>query len=107
MRCIEQELKEKVTVKFADTSRTDSETGLFTMDDVMKYVECMPDEILPPYRKQRTYVNSVLASHELDRDTPYNKRLFKRVRRGCYVVNATLVYEDVTSKEQAGLEKIG
>lgn len=56
----------------------------------------MPDEILPPYRKQRTYVNSVLASHETDRDNPYNKRLFKRVKRGCYVVNNTLDYKNVS-----------
>ncbi|MEJ7683147.1 MAG: hypothetical protein WKG06_35885 [Segetibacter sp.] len=89
-------MAEKVTVKFTDTARPDVDTGVFTMDDVMKYVECIPDEILPPYRKQRTYVNSVLASHEIDRDNPYNKRLFKRVKRGCYVVNATLDYKNVS-----------
>jgi hypothetical protein len=94
MRCIQQELAEKVTVKFNDTTRPDVITGLFTMDDVMKYVECIPDEILPAYRKQRTYVNSILASHEIDRDNPYNKMLFKRVKRGCYIVNAMLVYEN-------------
>lgn len=96
MRCIEQEKAEKVTVKFTDTNRPDVNKGVFTMDDVMKFAECMPDEILPPYRKQRTYVNSVLASHETDRDNPYNKRLFKRVKRGCYVVNATLDYKDIS-----------
>ncbi len=96
IRCIEHEMLEKITVKFADTTRPDVDTGMFTMDDVMKYVECMPDEILPAYRKQRTYVNSILASHEIDRDNPYNKRLFKRVKRGCYVVNATLDYKNVS-----------
>jgi hypothetical protein len=44
-------------------------------------------------RKQRSYVNSILASHEEDRDNPYNKRLFKRVKRGSYIVNAALVYK--------------
>ncbi len=89
-------MKEKITVQFADKTRPDIVTGVFTMDDVMKYVECMPDEILPVYRKQRTYVNSVLASHETDRDNPYNKRLFKRVKRGCYVVNAILHYNNIS-----------
>ena len=96
MRCIEQELREKITVKFKGTTRPDIVTGIFTMDDVMKYVECIPDEILPVYRKQRAYVNSVLASHEVDKDNPYNKMLFKRIRRGCYVVNPMLVYEEVS-----------
>lgn len=93
MRCIEQELPEKVTVKFKDTTRPEVVKGVFTIDDVMKFVEAMPEEILPPYRKQRTYVNSILASHEVDRENPYNKMLFKRIKRGCYVVNAMLVYE--------------
>jgi hypothetical protein len=94
MRCIEQELREKITVKFQGTTRPDIVTGIFSMDDVMKCVECIPDEILPEYRKQRAYVNSVLASHEVDKDNPYNKMLFKRIRRGCYVVNPTIVYEE-------------
>jgi hypothetical protein len=94
MRCIEQELRQKITVKFNSTTRPDIATGIFTMDDVMKCVECIPDEILPVYRKQRAYVNSVLASHEVDKDNPYNKMLFKRIRQGCYVVNPTIVYED-------------
>jgi hypothetical protein len=95
MRCIEQELREKITVKFQEITRPNVVIGIFTMDDVMKYVECIPDDILPVYRKQRAYVNSVLASHEVDKDNPYNKMLFKRIRRGCYVVNPTIVYEEV------------
>lgn len=94
MRCIEQELPEKIKVKFNVTTRPDVITGLFTMDDVMKYVECMPDDILPAYRRQRAYVNSVMASHEMDKENPYNKMLFKRIRRGCYIVSPTLIYED-------------
>ena len=96
MRCIEQEKAEKVAVKFQGIKRPDVITGVFTMDDVMKFVECIPEEILPAYRKQRSYVNSVLASHEADRDNPYNKRLFKRAKRGCYIVNAMLEYKNVS-----------
>jgi hypothetical protein len=91
MRCIEQELP-KLSVSFKDAARPPAITGVFTMDDVMKFVECMPDEILPTYRKQRTYVNSVLAGHEVDSNNPYNKRLFKRAKRGSYIVSTMLVY---------------
>jgi hypothetical protein len=68
-------------------------SGEFSMDDVMKFVECMPDEILPFYRRQRNYVNSVLANHEIDRDSSSNKKLFKRTRRGCYILNPRLIYK--------------
>jgi len=93
MRSIEQELLQ-VTVKFPDIpDHPDVIKGMFTMDDVMKFVESIPDEILPLYRKQRSYVNSILAAHEVDSNNPYNKRLFKRAKRGSYIVNATLIYE--------------
>ena len=54
------------------------------MDDFMDYIELMPNSILPPYRKKRQYVNSILAKNEIDRDDPYNKFLFRRKSRGCY-----------------------
>jgi len=94
MRCFEQELKQKINIKFKDGSLPDIVTGMFTMDDVMNCVACMPDEILPSYRKQRTYVNSVLASHEIDKESPYNKMLFSRVKRGCYILNPALTYRE-------------
>ncbi len=54
------------------------------MDDFMEYIELMPDEILPPYRRKRTYVNSILSKNEIDRNDKYNRKLFKRKSRGCY-----------------------
>ena len=92
MRNLEKELPQKITIKFTNTNLPDISTGVFTMDDVLSCLECMPEEILPLYRKQRSYVNQVLASHEVDKDNPYNKMLFKRIRRGYYVVNPTLKY---------------
>lgn len=94
MRCIEQEMANKVTVKFAGNKRPDVVAGEFAMNDVMKLVECMPDEILPLYRRQRSYVNSVLAGHEIDSNHPYNKKLFKRTSRGYYILNPSLVYNN-------------
>ena len=92
MRCIEQEMGRKIKIKYKDESMPDHITGVFSMDEVMRFIECMPDEILPPYRKQRQYVNSVLSLHEIERDSPYNKKLFARVQRGNYIINPQLVF---------------
>ena len=78
---------------FKAPERADMIAGEFSMDDIMKFVECIPDEILPPYRRQRSYVNSVLANHEIDRDSPSNKKLFKRTKRGCYILNPWISYK--------------
>ena len=93
MRCIQTELPGKVKVSFTDKSIPPRVAGVFTMNDVMRYVECMPEEILPEYRRQRQYVNSVLSLHETDSKSPYNKKLFKRVERGSYIVNPNLVFD--------------
>ena len=39
-------------------------------------------------------LNQILTSHEIDKVGPYNKKLFKRVSRGCYVINPYIVYEE-------------
>ncbi len=83
----------KVKVNFTDKSIPPRVIGVFTMNDVMRYVECMPEEILPEYRRQRQYVNSVLSLHETESTSPYNKKLFKRVQRGSYIVNPNLVID--------------
>lgn len=61
-----------------------------SMDDLMTFVEHMPDTILPEYRRKRQYVNSILAKNEVNGKDPYNKQLFKRTSRGIYVVNPEL-----------------
>ena len=60
----------------------------FIMDHMVQYAELVPDEILPPYRKKRHYINSVLSSNEIGRGEFSNcKMAFSRVQRGIYVVN--------------------
>ena len=61
------------------------------MDDFMDYIELMPDSILPPYRRKRQYVNSILSKNEIDRHDRYNRQLFKRKSRGCYNLFEELV----------------
>ena len=45
---------------------------------------------MPEKRKQRAYISSILAKHEINRDDLYNKRLFLRVMRGYYILNPDL-----------------
>ena len=65
------------------------------MDDFMDSIEWMPDSILPPYRRKRQYVNSILSKNEIDRNEKYNRQLFKRKSRGCYNLfeGLEIVYE--------------
>ncbi len=46
-----------------------------------------PKSILPDYRKKRTYISSILSKNEVNSNNPYNRKLFKRIRIGVYVVN--------------------
>jgi hypothetical protein len=66
--------------------------GIFDMDDLERYAALIPDEILPPYRKKRAYINSVMAMSEVNKDSPYCKATFIRVECGSYILNPELVY---------------
>lgn len=50
----------------------------------------LPDAVVAPERKKRTYLTGVLARNELDRDYAYNRRLFLRVSNGKYQFNPSL-----------------
>jgi hypothetical protein len=66
---------------------------IFTMDDLVELTELFPDEILPPYRKKRQYINSIMALNEiLKTDSPYCKEAFVRVGRGMYILNQDIVF---------------
>ena len=58
--------------------------------NLTKLLQRFPDTILPEYRKKRAYVSSILSKNEVDSNTPYNHKLFKRVRHGFYVINPAL-----------------
>jgi len=63
------------------------------MDDMVEYAELFPDEILPPYRKKRQYINSIMALNEILKDSPYCKKTFIRVQRGYYILNPDIKIE--------------
>jgi len=73
----------KMEITWPDENKPALITGIFNMDDAEKLASLVPDEILPPYRKNRSYINSVLASNEISRWTePGCKQVFARVQRG-------------------------
>ena len=66
-------------------------TSVFAVDDILEYTDLFPDEILPPYRKKRNYISSILAQNEILRDSNYNKKAFFRIKRGFYVLHSGTV----------------
>ena len=68
------------------------ERPVFNMDKLVEYVFLFPDEILPPYRKKRTYFNSIMALNEMSKESPYCKEAFMRVDYGKYVLNPEIEF---------------
>ena len=62
----------------------------FSMDDVQAIVEKFDTSIVKEYRQKRQYNNSILAKNEIERDDPYNKKLFLRIGHGVYILNPDL-----------------
>ena len=58
--------------------------------DLQAVLETLPRSVVPEFRTKRAYISSVLARNEVDRDTSPNRRLFKRTRYGCYILNPLL-----------------
>ena len=47
-------------------------------------------QLTPSRRKRRSYISSILAKNEINRENIYNRKLFLRVQRGCYILNLDL-----------------
>lgn len=50
----------------------------------------LPDGMIADYRKKRQYISALLAKNEADSANPYCKKLFKRKRTGCYILNPAI-----------------
>jgi hypothetical protein len=83
----------KTLIPPLDHNKSDYVMGTFCMSELEEFAAMMPDEILPPYRKKRTYINSIMAMNERDKDSPYCKAAFLRVERGWYVLNPDIEWE--------------
>ena len=69
-----------------------NDAGGFSIEALLIFAEMFPDEILSPYRKKRSYINSVMAFHEVSKESPHGKATFMRVRRGFYKLNPDIVF---------------
>lgn len=88
MRTMQGTQPGKVAIYGKDPDKPDFVTGEFSMDDLVKMISLMPGEILPLYRKNRSYINSIMASNEISRkEQPNCKQVFERVQRGSYILN--------------------
>lgn len=47
----------------------------------------LPDSVMAEYRKKRQYISGLLSKNETDSPNYYSRKLFKRKRKGCYILN--------------------
>src|SRR5215468_767759 len=64
--------------------------GAFSSGDFVEVLHHFPDTLVPARRKQRAYISSILAKNEVHRDDPYNRKLFRRLKHGHYIINPKL-----------------
>ncbi|MEO7768640.1 MAG: UvrD-helicase domain-containing protein, partial [Ferruginibacter sp.] len=94
MRTMEVTQPHKVKITRQGDEKQYLIAGAFNMDDVVKLASHLPEEILPPYRKNRSYINSVLASNEISHTgKPGCKMVFERVERGWYILNPNIIWK--------------
>lgn len=66
--------------------------GGLASGDFVDVLVPFPDAVVPERRKRRAYISSILAKNEVDRDDRYNRRLFRRVRHGHYIIDPDLSF---------------
>ena len=59
-------------------------------DDLLKTFALYSENVLPSFRKQRPYINAILAKNEVDSNQPYNLKFLHRIRVGHYVLNTAM-----------------
>jgi len=90
MRTMQEFQPAKVKIRLEDKDKYIIR-GTFNMDELERLAFVIPDEILPPYRKNRSYINSVMAGNEISREgTPGCKMAFERIKRGYYILNTDI-----------------
>ena len=93
-RTMQEIQPDKMEITWPGENKRELITGVFNMDDAEKLASLIPDEILPPYRKNRSYINSILASNEISRYMePGCKQVFARVQRGRYIMNPEIKWQ--------------
>ncbi len=62
----------------------------YDTSEFLKFYEDLSSEVLPTFRKKRSYISHILASNEMFKNSPQSKRLFLRIDQGNYVLNPTI-----------------
>ncbi len=62
----------------------------FCADYLMRGMERLPDSVLSPQRKKRTFFNAVLARAEINSNYQPSRQLWMRVKNGYYMFNQDL-----------------
>ncbi len=62
----------------------------FETADFIEALKNFPDHVIPAYRKKRSYLSSVLAKNEVNRDVSYNRKLLVRISLGHYILNPNI-----------------
>ena len=65
-------------------------SGAFTSGDFVDVLSQFPDSVLPERRKKRAYISSILSKNEVNREGSYNRKLFRRLKQGNYIINPKL-----------------
>ena len=87
-RCLDTDTD---TVQNKNTVGIAAQGGEFSISDIVDLTDNFPDEILPDYRKKRTYISGILSTNEVSRlHIPYCKGVFIRVGRGKYRLNPSV-----------------
>jgi hypothetical protein len=64
--------------------------AVFTAGQLAEAMASLPDSVLAEYIKKRQYITSLLAKNEINSQSPYNKKLFQRIKTGHYMLNPEL-----------------
>ncbi len=64
--------------------------GAFSSGDFVEVLSHFPESVLPERRQKRAYISSILSKNEVNREGPYNRKLFRRLKQGHYIINPQL-----------------
>ena len=62
----------------------------FQANQLFDLVQKLPAAIWPDYRKKQSYLSSLLSRNEINSNYTPNRKLFKRLSRGYYIINPDL-----------------
>jgi len=73
----------------------------FDAKQLFQLVKKLPPSIWPDYRKKQSYLSSLLSRNEINSNYRPNRKLFKRLSRGYYVINPNLKIKTPSGWESA------